>query len=149
TYEGSRQKVLVSAEDSMPPSDAQSRYDAYAEFKFQGLPVVPDDAVQDGARFLDGFSYPYKGTRGVLVYILGAPSDPWFRNDPRLEALDKRLGEARMLAVIASFTPGSQGDQDRYKTTANHQNLRFLEFGATEESESYFKTAFAEIALAI
>jgi uncharacterized repeat protein (TIGR01451 family) len=149
-YERSGQKVVAAAEeDSSVPSDREHRDAVLNQFKFQGLPVPADAEIRDSVKFLSGFSFPDKGKRGVLVYLFGAPAYPVLQDDPTLKVLDKTLGDNHMLAVVASFLPGQPSKKDRLLTTDRHRNLRYLEFGASEESQTYFGHGFADIRSAI
>jgi len=148
-YERGHQKIVASAEDTGAQTDAQFRETVLSEFRFQDLPVTPEAAIGDIATFLRGFRFPDKGRRGVLVYILGAPSNPVLVDDPKLAELDRMLGDARMLAVVAAFLPGAPSKKTKFLTTERHRNLRYLEFGASEEAQFYFSHSFGDIRSAI
>jgi hypothetical protein len=144
-HEKGPREVLLSQEDIVADFGEKARNDALEKTKTQGSAVAPESAIRDTGHFLDGFSYPPTGTRGVLVYLLRAEANPIRRDDPRLRDLDAMLGETRMVAVVAQFLPGGSAAQRNVLTTQRHKNLRYLEFSDPEEEHDYYKGAFDKI----
>jgi uncharacterized repeat protein (TIGR01451 family) len=143
-------KILVAKEDTVQPFGSADRDAAFSEFHFKDQPVVADAAIRDFGDFLKGFSYPSdQAVHGVLVYILGAPPSPVLRDDSRFAQWDSDLSKGNMMAVVAAFMPGETGEKERILTTDRQRNLRYLQFGVTEESQSDFRHAFEDIQSAI